>query len=96
MHSYFRENPGLEVLAQIANYSPNYFCTVFRKNTGMTYLQYMNRLKVKYAKQLLLTTTLCETDIAFRCGFNSQNTFLRVFKAQVGKTPMGYKRQNQK
>ena len=56
----------------------------------------MNRLKVKYAKQLLLTTTLRETDIAFRCGFNSQNTFLRVFKAQVGKTPMGYKRQNQK
>lgn len=96
MHSYFRENPSLEVLAQIANYSPNYFCTVFRHNTGMTYLQYMNRLKVKYAKQLLLTTTLRETDIAFRCGFNSQNTFLRVFKTLVGKTPMEYKRQNQK
>lgn len=96
MHSYFRENPSLEVLAQIANYSPNYFCTVFRQNTGMTYLQYMNRLKVKYAKQLLLTTDLRETDIAFRCGFSSQNTFLRVFKAQVGKTPMEYKRTSQK
>ena len=91
MHAHFRENPSLDQLAEIAHYTPCYFSTVFHKTIGVTYSDYLNQLKIKYAKQLLLTTNLKSIDIGFQCGFNSFNSFLRAFKASTGLTPMEYK-----
>lgn len=92
MHAHFREDPTLTQLAEIAHYSPNYFSSIFHKTMGTTYLEYLNRLKIKYSKQLLLTTQLKSIDIAFQSGFNSFNSFLRTFKNYTGTTPMEYKK----
>ncbi len=92
MHAHFRDDPTLTQLAGIAHYSPNYFSSVFHKEMGITYQDYLNRLKIKYSKRLLLTTQLKSIDIAFQSGFNSFNSFLRTFKLHTGKTPMEYKK----
>lgn len=96
MHAHFREDPSLNQLAEIAHYSPNYFSTVFHKQMGTTYLEYLNGLKIKYSKQLLLSTQLKSIDIAFQCGFNSFNSFLRTFKSYTGTTPMEYKKSKER
>lgn len=92
MHTHFRENPSLTTLSQISHYSLNHFSTIFHKTIGMTYHDYLNQLKVKYAKQLLVSTNLKSIDICFQCGFNSFNSFLRTFKTLTGLTPIEYRK----
>lgn len=87
LHSHFRQNPSLSEIAAIAQYTPNYFCSIFRKNTGKTYNHYLNDLKLDFAKQLLLSSNLSVTEICYTSGFTSLSHFLRLFKATYQISP---------
>lgn len=92
LHLHFRENPRLRELAQIAHYNTSYFSIAFHRELGMTYCEYLNMLKISYAKQLLLSTELKISDICYECGFASHANFLRLFKTQVGLSPLQFRK----
>lgn len=92
LHMHFRENPRLSELAEIAHYNTSYFSIVFHRELGMTYCQYLNMLKISYAKSLLLSSGLKISDICFECGFTSRANFLRLFKKQVGLSPLQFRK----
>ncbi|MFB7468595.1 GlxA family transcriptional regulator [Streptomyces sp. NPDC056224] len=79
-------------LARRANMSPRHFARVFRHAVGMTPGQYIRRLRITRARQLLEATDLLVGQIAIRCGFTAVETFLRAFFAVVGLTPVQYRR----
>ena len=92
MHSHFRENPNLSTVASIAHYSPTHFSHVFHKKIGKSYNDYLNELKVSYAKQLLTTTNLKVIDVGYQSGFNSYNNFYSTFKQYTTLSPAEYKK----
>ena len=91
LHMHFRENPTLSDLAKIAHYNSSHFSTTFHKEIGMTYSEYLNMLKINYAKELLGSTNLKITEICYECGFTSHSNFLRLFKMDTGLSPLIYR-----
>ncbi len=63
----------------------------FRSATGMTPLQYLQRLRVDAAKELLQSTNLATGDIAFHVGYHDYGHFTRVFKKFLATTPSEYR-----
>ena len=84
-------NITIDELAAIANLSSSRFFTVFKKETGLTPIEYKNRICIRNAEKMLLTSDLSIEEIAEKTGFNSSSYFRRTFKAFTGKTPREYK-----
>lgn len=80
LYCYFRESPSLHAAAEIAGLSDNYFCEVFRKATGHKYNRFLNDLKLRYARDLLISSDASITEICFSSGFDSLTHFQREFK----------------
>lgn len=82
----------LEELAQLAGYSTYHFSRIFKKYSSTTFINFLNRRRVKAAELLLLENGCSITDVAMRVGFASLTTFNRVFKNITGCTPSDYKK----
>jgi AraC-like DNA-binding protein len=81
-----------EDLARIAGQSNGGFSRSFRKHTGMTLVQYVNRLRINVACQLLMSEpALTITDICYTAGFNNVSNFNRQFLAQKGMPPSRFR-----
>lgn len=73
---------------QFMNMSDAYFSRYFKRQTGMTFSQYLNVVRIEKAVQLLDSApTMKITDVMLRCGFNTIRSFNRVFRAVTGFTP---------
>jgi AraC-like DNA-binding protein len=73
--------------------NPAYLSAVFKEETGLSLLEYINTLRVEEGKRLLASG--CEvTDAAGQCGFHSSGSFIRVFKKLTGLTPGQYRAMN--
>ena len=82
----------LEDLASIAGYSPYHFSRLFKKYSNTTFVNFLNRRRVKAAEMMLLEGGYSITDVAMQSGFSSLTTFNRVFKMINGYTPTEYKK----
>jgi len=71
--------------------SPSYFLNLFKKETGTTFVDYLTVVRVEAAKQLLVSTDLSITQIAFDVGFNSSNYFSSIFRRIVGASAKEYR-----
>lgn len=79
-------------LAAISGRSASSFSRSFRRHTGMALVQYVNRLRINLACQLLMNdNTLTITDICFEVGFNNISNFNRQFLALKGMPPSRFK-----
>lgn len=77
----------LEELAAAGSYHPSYLSRLFRRTQGMTFTEYVNRLRMNEAVRLLTQTDLPVEEIAAEVGFGSRVHFYEVFKKQLGMTP---------
>jgi AraC-like DNA-binding protein len=78
----------LDILAEIANYSPFHFARLFRQTTGIPPGEFLAALRFERAKNLILRTDVSITDICFEVGFSSLGTFSARFKHLVGVSPI--------
>jgi len=90
MAKNYKEVLGIKELAQIACLSPAQFIAVFRKEIGLTPMEYLRKLRVEAAKRLLQSgEDVSNTSLAV--GFGSVRGFRRVFTDVVGVSPSGYR-----
>jgi len=87
------EDISLSDVAKAVNTSTFYFCKMFRKVTGINFTDYLARLRIERAKNLLLNPNLRISEIAFEVGFQSLTHFNRVFKRVLGQSPTDYRLQ---
>jgi AraC-like DNA-binding protein len=87
------ESFSLGQVAKAVNSSPFYFCKLFKKATGLNFTDYVSRIRIERAKNLLLNPNLRVSEIAFEVGFQSLTHFNRVFKHTVGQSPTRYREQ---
>lgn len=82
---------SLDDVSAYVGYSPKYFSHYFKDQTGITFVNYLNRLRIQAAKELLADPNIVIKDVAARVGFENINTFFRVFKQFEGVTPGQYR-----
>jgi AraC-like DNA-binding protein/ligand-binding sensor protein len=93
IHENQAEDLSLGQVAKAVNTSIFYFCKMFRKSTGLNFTDYMSRIRVEKAKNLLLNRNLRVSEIAYEVGFQSLTHFNRVFKKIMGQSPTDYRGQ---
>jgi len=82
---------SLGEVARAVNTSTFYFCKMFRKSTGLNFTDYVSRVRIEKAKNLLINPNLRVSEIAYEVGFQSLTHFNRVFRKRVGQSPTDYR-----
>ena len=88
----FREPLTLGLLAKHCNVTPNYLGVQFTKKMGISFSDYLNTVRLRYACNLLDSTDLTVKEIAFASGYNSVEYFGYTFKKILGDSPLNYKK----
>ena len=91
IHLHFNEDITLSSVAQYFHYNENYLCELLIQN-GLSFMQLLHEIRIYHACSLLLTTDVQINEIGFRVGFNSVETFYRVFKKLRGISPGEYRK----
>jgi AraC-like DNA-binding protein/ligand-binding sensor protein len=93
--AFIAANLGDEIslgqVARAAGMSVYYFCKIFRKEKGLTFTEYLSRLRVETVKKMLLNPHKRISEAAYDAGFQSLSQFNRVFRHFVGETPSDYR-----
>lgn len=87
IQKHYLEIRGLDDLAAHYQMTKSYLCRVFKRQTGISIITYINSLKIQHACRYLNETDLPVSDIAKKCGFSSAIYFNRVFKKVMEHTP---------
>lgn len=82
---------SLRNLAAAQNVNASYLSSLFKKETGETVTEHVNRKRMEHALYLLQTTRLQVQTIARHCGISDLNYFSKLFKKQIGMTPREYR-----
>jgi AraC-like DNA-binding protein len=82
---------SLSQVAQSVNMSAFYFCKTFKKATGITFTDYLARVRIEKVKNLLLNPHKRVSEAAYEAGFQSLSQFNRVFRKIAGESPTRYR-----
>lgn len=93
IETYYYEKIKLDDLSEKLHISKNYLCNLFRVQTGFTFCQYLNIVRLKEAKKLIDKGYNLQY-ISFECGFSSHAHFSTNFKKYFGITPGEYRKIN--
>jgi YesN/AraC family two-component response regulator len=85
------EDLSLGEVAKAVNTSTFYFCKMFKKATGLHFTEYVSRVRIEKAKNLLLNPNLRISEVAYEVGFQSLTHFNRVFKKITGQSPTEFR-----
>ncbi len=88
---HYKEDIDRNDIAQVAFITPNYLSKRFRQDTGLSLRDYINKLRVKESKRLLLTTTMPVSTIAMEVGFGNISYFSTVFRKYTGTSPIEWR-----
>ena len=92
MRSHFAKPIDMAAMARLVSLSPSQFRRAFKKLLRESPLQFVLRLRVQHAANLLGSTSLNMAEIADRCGFEDQGYFARQFRKRIGLSPREYRR----
>jgi len=82
----------LATVAKAVNTSTFYFCKLFKRATGLTFTDYLARVRVEKAKAMLLDRNRRVSEVAYDVGFQSLTHFNRVFRKVAGQSPTQFRR----
>lgn len=84
------EDLTLRDVARVAGMNAFYFCKLFRRTTGLTFTNYLARLRIESVKRMLLNPHMRMSEAAYAAGFQSLSQFNRVFHRLVGESPSSF------
>jgi AraC-like DNA-binding protein/ligand-binding sensor protein len=91
INEHYAEDLSLSEVAQAAHMSTYYFCKQFKKATGLSFTEYLSRVRVEKAKEQLLNPHMRVSEVAYEVGFQSLTHFNRMFKKLNGESPTDYR-----
>jgi two-component system response regulator YesN len=93
---YIAENYGnsdfsLNMIAGYIGVSPSYFSSIFKQGTGQSFIEYLTKVRIDRACELLRCTTLRTSEIGEQVGYNDPHYFSTAFKKIMGQSPKEFK-----
>lgn len=95
IHAHYLGKLSLTGAAEALHTNSSYLSALFKKTTGLGFIDYVNQIRIKESKELLSATNLSLVEIALNTGFESQSYFTKIFKRETGITPREYRKANQ-
>jgi AraC-like DNA-binding protein len=95
IREHHAEDLSLPQIAQFSNASPFHFCKLFKRSTGLTFTNFLSRVRIERSKNLLINPQLRVSEIAYEVGFQSLTHFNRVFQKILGESPTEYRQKLQ-
>ena len=92
LHSHFSEPITVAEAAAYVGYTPNYFNTCFREQIGIPFGEYLRQMRLGYGENLLRSSQMPVTEVAYESGFGSLSYFSRCFCKQYGISPQEYRK----
>ncbi|MBN1978680.1 MAG: substrate-binding domain-containing protein [Anaerolineae bacterium] len=92
VHTHFAEQVSLAEIAAHVGLSEQHLIRCFRKEVGITPIDYLKRYRIRQAKALLEAGEKSITEVALEIGFSDGSYFARVFRGEVGVSPSAYRR----
>jgi len=92
IEEHYMENITLEDLGAYLGFNPSYFSTLFKKETGTSFVEYLVKVRMEKTKELLRETDLTIQDICFMVGYNDVRYFRKLFTRTTGLSPKEYRR----
>ena len=87
----YSKNVSLDDVSRILNISPYYFSKLFKEDTGEGFVEYVTRIRIDKAKELLSESEYSMKEICSMVGYSDPNYFSRIFRKTVGISPTEYK-----
>ncbi len=91
-NEHYAEKVYLDAVCALLHLDKYYLCKIFKKTTGLTFFQYLGRVRLQNAEKLLVTTDRSITQIALECGFSTVQYFHSAFVRAKGSSPMVYRK----
>ncbi len=88
---YHESDISIQKVCSYLHISKGYFSSIFKKETKMTFVNYLMQIRMEAAKELLRTTDLKAFEIAERVGYSDPNYFSYCFRKMFGMSPKEYK-----
>ena len=87
VEEHYKENISLQDVSDLLGIGKEYFCRFFKKNMGISFLQYLNEVRLSHIYQGLMDTDHPIAELMEENGFSNQKLFNRSFKELYGCTP---------
>jgi len=91
IHANYDQSPDVNAIAASVHLSTSAFCRYFKKQTRMTFTDFVNQYRVTQAKTLLLKGSSV-TEVCYEVGFESLSYFNKLFRKLTGENPSAFKR----
>lgn len=97
MNAYYMEDISLEQTAEFVSINPSYLSYIFKKETGITFLQYLTNIRLQKACDLMLANPEMSLEaISSKTGYHSASYFHKIFRAKYGVSPRQWLQKEQK
>jgi len=93
IHENYDKKTNVNQIAEIVSLSTPAFCRYFKKQTNMTFTDFVNNYRINQAKIFLLKDSSI-TEVCFQVGFESLSYFNKLFKQHVGETPSEFRKRH--
>jgi two-component system response regulator YesN len=91
IEEHLGQDVGLQQVAKHVHLHPNHLSEVFKKETGMTFGDYVTRQKIRREMEILTVSPAKVSEVAARVGYEDVKYFSQIFKKYTGKTPSEYR-----
>ena len=92
IYDHFSMNITLECVSEQIGFNPAYFSTLFKKETGKNFLEYVTELRMQKAKNYLMQTDYDIAEIASSVGYGDLKYFSKLFKKNTGLSPSEFRK----
>lgn len=94
IHAHFQKPITMSEVAAHIGYSPNYFSSIFKKQTGFAFQNYLQDLRLNFAMNILKFSNISVTEACLESGFRTLSHFICAFKNKFGDTPEHFRSKN--
>ena len=91
--SHYSENINLDEICGYAAISKNYFCHLFKNETGISIWEYLTGFRIEKAKEFLVASDMKNYEVSFRIGYENPSYFSKTFRKFTGKSPSEFRNQ---
>ncbi|WP_333813971.1 helix-turn-helix domain-containing protein, partial [Muricomes intestini] len=89
--NYMSDDVSLNTAAAAVNMSPSYFSSVFGREVGRTFVEYLTDVRMDKAKELLMCSALKTSEIGYEVGYKDPHYFSYIFKKTQDCSPKEYR-----